>query len=311
MPTRPFLIAALLAACTLSLSTRSLAQEESAAPTPAPAAAPVDIGHQVPPGFTTDLPAARAAAKQADRPLLVMFCTPHCPPCNALKRSVLPRPEVRANLAEYELAYVNAEASPATAREFKISSYPSFVLLTPAGRELGRTGGGSDNPATFLDSMEKLRHRHERQAGITAAIAKNPQDPALLVARARLLLDAADNSGRPAALIQKAAADLQAAAALDPEGKTGAAAELAWTAIEKRAYQPMTPEEYKANGAEALALWKAHPELRRADLVLWHAISGVPEQEANRLRLEFVRRYPQSPQADQIWSALGKALEKQ
>lgn len=309
MPPRPLLAAALLAAA-IHFPATALAQEAPAAQAPRAAETPVDIGHQTPPGFSTDLAAARAAAKQADRPLLIMFCTPGCNPCNALKRSVLPRPEVRTNLAEYELAYVNAAADPATAREFRIFSFPTFVLLTPAGREIGRTSGGSDNPATFLRSMEKLRHNHERQAGITAALARHPQDPALLIAHARLLLDAADRSRSPRALIQKATAEFKTAAALDPENKTDAAAELAWLALDARSHHPLSTEEYAAIGAEAMSLWQANPGLHRADLVLWRAIDSMPKDEANRWRLEFVRRYPDSPQIGQVWGALETALKK-
>jgi thioredoxin 1 len=82
-----------------------------------------------------------AEVTQSERPVLVDFFTTICEPC----RLMLPRVEEIAQERATDLKVVkfNAEANPAFAARFRISSVPNFILFqrgVPVGQ---RTGSAS------------------------------------------------------------------------------------------------------------------------------------------------------------------------
>jgi thioredoxin-related protein/YHS domain-containing protein len=81
------------------------------------------------------LEAARRAAGQTNRLVLVFFCADWCQPCREMERDVFGQPNAVADLqANYVLAKVNVNHFPATAKEYGITGVPTTVVITPQGQ---------------------------------------------------------------------------------------------------------------------------------------------------------------------------------
>lgn len=129
------------------------------------------------PVWLTDLDAGRRAARSAGRPLLVHFTgSAWCPPCKLLHAEVMGSPAFEAFAAgrvlvklDYpplsERAEAKVKADPVLGRlmavkaEFKVTGFPTTVLLSPDGADLGRrVGYGKGEGATaYLGSLQSLR----------------------------------------------------------------------------------------------------------------------------------------------------------
>jgi YHS domain-containing protein/thiol-disulfide isomerase/thioredoxin len=85
--------------------------------------------------WRTNLDAAKIEAAQTGRLLLLHFYTQSCGPCKALDAAVLNQPQVGAAVEQsYVPVKIDAEASEAIARMFRIDRVPTEVVLTPEGR---------------------------------------------------------------------------------------------------------------------------------------------------------------------------------
>lgn len=85
--------------------------------------------------WRTDLDAAKIEAAQSGRLLLLHFYTQTCGPCKALDAAVLSQPQVGAAVEQsYVPVKIDAEASEAIARMFRIDRVPTEVVLTPEGQ---------------------------------------------------------------------------------------------------------------------------------------------------------------------------------
>lgn len=88
-----------------------------------------------------DLRAGMTAAEQARRPALVLFTADWCPPCQMLKKEILPPPQVAEYLAsEYVCIKIDLTdrdgPNAALARKWTIGAIPTMVVLDPAGTEI-------------------------------------------------------------------------------------------------------------------------------------------------------------------------------
>jgi thioredoxin-related protein len=98
-----------------------------------PAAAPA--------GWQEDFTAARQIAESTQRPMLLAFGMTYCPPCNQMKREVLPSDEVREALADFVPVALDVYESPEIATRYQVDGTPTYVVTTPEGEELARTSG--------------------------------------------------------------------------------------------------------------------------------------------------------------------------
>jgi YHS domain-containing protein/thiol-disulfide isomerase/thioredoxin len=81
------------------------------------------------------LDAARQLASQSNRLVLLHFWGPNCRPCMQLEKEVFSRPDVAKALdADFVMAKLNVEESPATARAYGVSSIPADVIVSPSGQ---------------------------------------------------------------------------------------------------------------------------------------------------------------------------------
>jgi len=121
--------------------------------------------------WLTDLSKAQAQAK-ADQKLVLLDFTGSdwCPPCKALHKNVLSKPEFEAyaktNLVLVEVDFPNQKpqsdalkkSNEALQQKFKIESYPTIIVLDAAGKEIYRKSGyGGASVKEFIAGLEKLK----------------------------------------------------------------------------------------------------------------------------------------------------------
>ncbi|MCP4248046.1 MAG: thioredoxin family protein, partial [bacterium] len=93
------------------------------------------------PDWPADYDAARRAAAEKDRPLLVQFSSSACHYCKRMRSEVLGRSEVIEALSPFELVQVDAWAEEALSERYAIGAVPAFVVVDGSGRLIARTEG--------------------------------------------------------------------------------------------------------------------------------------------------------------------------
>jgi thioredoxin-related protein len=107
-----------------------------------------------PPGWQSDFDAATATARAEGKPMLVAFTSPGCPPCESMKRTVLVAPRVQAKLREMVPVNVDTYERTDLARRFGIPGTPTYIVLSPEGRERARLSG-MHTEAEFLALLKR------------------------------------------------------------------------------------------------------------------------------------------------------------
>jgi protein disulfide-isomerase len=123
--------------------------------------------------WLTDLPAAKAKAKEEKKLVLIDFTgSDWCPPCKALHKNVLATSEfgeyAKKNLVLVDIDFPNAKkqspelkkANNALKDQFKIEGFPTIVVLDADGKELGRSVGyGGDTVKAFIGKIEGYKKK--------------------------------------------------------------------------------------------------------------------------------------------------------
>ena len=144
-----------------------------AAPTPASGApmAPTAAG-EIPAGWLTDLAAALAAAKTANRPILVVFSgSDWCKPCITFEQEVFAKPEFMAyakdRLVLAHFDFPRLKKNLPTAAQLKLNDaaaaqlnregdFPLAVVVSPEGKVLAKTGYIAGGPTAFEAYLQKV-----------------------------------------------------------------------------------------------------------------------------------------------------------
>lgn len=125
---------------------------------------------------------ALEAAKTEKKQVFMDFYTDWCGPCKRMAREVFPQKSVGDYMnPRFICLKVNAEKDEGVdlAKQYKIKAYPTFVVVTPAEVELGRTEGMrmADAFTAELERMvnpemtpEKLKARYEQGDRSTATV---------------------------------------------------------------------------------------------------------------------------------------------
>lgn len=124
--------------------------------------------------FGDGLARARAEAK----PMVVSFETSWCGYCRKMNRETWKHPSVIESLAEIVAVRVNAEDARERngfrgqdlANRYKVTGYPTILLIDADGRVLNRTGGFL-NPRQFLDWLERSLTRVGRDPAGTIRVS--------------------------------------------------------------------------------------------------------------------------------------------
>ena len=132
------------------------------------AAALFGRGATTPHGWEDNFRRAQESARRANRPILLLLTgSDWCPHCIRLKHEALDRPEFKrfAN-ARLVLVYADSpskislppslvEQNRHLAERYGVRGFPTTLILTPDGRELGRIGGCPRDPRDYL---RQVRH---------------------------------------------------------------------------------------------------------------------------------------------------------
>src|SRR6478609_3668022 len=113
------------------------------------------------PTWQTNLDAAKAQAKKENKALLLDFTgSDWCPPCKQLKATVFEKPEfgkfAEKNLVLLEVDFPRGKKLPADVKKqndklqekFNIDAFPTIVIISADGKELGRFRGYDGDNAT-------------------------------------------------------------------------------------------------------------------------------------------------------------------
>jgi thiol-disulfide isomerase/thioredoxin len=96
--------------------------------------------------FDGDVNAAFARAAAEGKPVFLYWGAVWCPPCHELKATVFSRPEFIEKMKLFVPVYIDGDAPGAQkwGDEFRVSGYPSVVVLRADRTEIARINGGMD-----------------------------------------------------------------------------------------------------------------------------------------------------------------------
>jgi thiol:disulfide interchange protein len=113
-------------------------------------------------GWADGMPAGQQLAKEADKPMVVLFTAGWCPPCQQLKKEVLTTGEVRdalrAGFVPVQIDLTDQSASNpnlAIAQQYGIGGIPSVIAMTPDGQPI-EAYNGDRTPASFTAWLSRL-----------------------------------------------------------------------------------------------------------------------------------------------------------
>ena len=127
---------------------------------------------EAPAGWLTDLDAAKAAAKAANRPILAVFSgSDWCKPCIMYEQEVFSKPEFIAYakdklvLAHFDFPRMKKNQLPAAQQKMNDAAaaqlnregdFPLAVVISPEGKVLAKTGYLAGGPAAFEAYLKKV-----------------------------------------------------------------------------------------------------------------------------------------------------------
>ncbi|MCH2125229.1 MAG: thioredoxin family protein [Pirellulaceae bacterium] len=124
--------------------------------------------------WTGDLDQALKTAASYQQLVLLHFWSDNCPPCVTLERRVFNRPEVIRSIHNaYVPVKINVNQTRELATHFRITQWPTDIILTPDGKEIFR-GVSSQDPSRFIMLLDQqaahFRTGQQPQVAINTAL---------------------------------------------------------------------------------------------------------------------------------------------
>jgi thioredoxin-like negative regulator of GroEL len=165
-------------------------------------------------------------AKAAGKPVIVNFWADWCGWCRRLDKTTYADPMVTHIAEDFVAVRVNTEGSKkevAIALRYDVSSLPTIVFLTPAGRQLSRVNG-FQGPGEFPHTLGRVLQEAQKVMAWESALEENPtgadaDQPVANRRKTRLLLAMIQNNRHHYA---EAEALLKEALGFRPPGDDGA-----------------------------------------------------------------------------------------
>lgn len=128
-------------------------------------------------GFRADREAVLAEAASSGRQVLAFFTTDWCSWCRRLEADVFSDPAFQAGSADWLKLVVDAEKGdgPAYAKTFRVTGYPTIVLLASDGSEIDRVAGYLPMPA-FLETFQNYAKGVGTLDAMREELAAHPRD---------------------------------------------------------------------------------------------------------------------------------------
>ena len=152
--------------------TTSVASEPQVVVAAVPVLTPAVTAAEIPAGWLTDLDAAKAAAKAANRPILAVFSgSDWCKPCIMYEQEVFAKPEFVAyakdKLVLAHFDFPRLKKNQPSAAQLKLNEaaaaqlnregdFPLAVVISPDGKVLAKTGYITGGPAAFEAYLKKV-----------------------------------------------------------------------------------------------------------------------------------------------------------
>lgn len=133
--------------------------------------------------WMTDFSAARAKAAETKKPLLAVFSTTWCGPCQALVKNVYPVARVEKALEEFVCVYVDGDEHRDLTKKYKVRGFPTFIFEDHEGNETRREAGAPPAADDFIafvrDEMPPAPPMPEKPAILGEGV-EDPQAVAIL-----------------------------------------------------------------------------------------------------------------------------------
>jgi thioredoxin-like negative regulator of GroEL len=190
------------------------------------------------------------------RPVVLTFYTDWCGWCRKLERTTFTDPRFRDLSGSFVPVRVNGDKQRSLTALFRVRGYPTTVVLSRRGKEVGRIVGYQP-PGPFVSGLTEAMSRAEPLQEVQSAAEAAPQDPRAAYALGDVLLAL----GR----YDEARAALERAEKLDAGDAGGVADDAALDLAVSRVY---AGEDSAALPLFA-AFLKTHPDSDRRDQALF------------------------------------------
>lgn len=166
----------------------------------------------LPKQWTKDYEAALAKAEETGKPVLAVFSTSWCGPCQHMVRNVYPQEKTIAALEEWVPVYVDGDEHRDLVGQHGVSAYPTFVMLASTGDEIGRMVGGAGDADGFLARVDQAVKDGRAIVAAREQLQSDPDNPALHRQLGVALLETNEKAGME---------HLKKALAIDPDATGG------------------------------------------------------------------------------------------
>ena len=136
--------------------------------------------------WRTNFDAAKLEAAETNRLLLVHFWATTCAPCRVLDQTVFNQPHVAAALErDYVPIKVDVDGAPALQRAFRITQWPTDVVINPQGEVVAKLSCPQSAEA-YLGQLQTLARHYRQTSMIGGSAAAGADAPPLNAAYANL-----------------------------------------------------------------------------------------------------------------------------